>query len=666
MEILPRLLLPVLSLQALLLPLRTCSSATQPWLQCVNDFICNVTCVLNITGLPPDVPCTLHGTYDNRLSQCEMQSLGGSNTLLRGGNLVITDDYNYTYSTLWPHIEMHIHVSCGTSENMIQINSTYIPYYHIKMHPPGKPTITNTSIDWTPGAPISCLILNYDFQLQWKQETQDWMDAEEVLIQKKTTHFDLDPEKLERGKRYQARVRVMAQTDPEAQSQWSDWSPSALWVSAVGEAKAEGGLDIMDQDSIVFTVVGSVVVLFLMICLCFCQGKLGNSFKRIVTAPIPDPSKFFSGLDHDFNGDFRAWLGPGSLSAAHEDTQIEIHEKLDSIAPLRRETGTAPLLDERWAGTCAQSSSASYSNCSYFLSRCSRPGSLTATNLDPCSEHSPYGPAGGASVQVEDGKQKDRGEDRGTKGGMGDGVEGGGMVCGEKDGGGCLLSGGEDILLVSPYERVEKLQAQRLTLKSPDSGIGSGGEEPESQESVEDSDETIATVPHFVSGLVPPIHGDVFPKLPFTFPGLDCLGVTGGEVGAGCSLTMFSSYERVEILQDQAQRQALMSPDSDVCRGGKDLEKQGSVEDADRPTMTTFNHAPLGDDHFPFCSTPLPIPLNGLPQLPFTFPGLAPSLGLGTSSGIPGSLLEKALMSSSTEIEPSSSGYMPARCSEVS
>ncbi|KAJ8001647.1 hypothetical protein DPEC_G00171640 [Dallia pectoralis] len=440
---------------------------------------------------------------------------------------------------------------------------------------------------------------------------------------------------------------------PNYRSHWSDWSPSASWESTVGETKTKGG--ILDPDipgqSITFTAVGSVVTLLLLVSVCICQGKLGKMIKRILIGPVPDPSKFFHGLDHNYNGNARTWPELFSVALHDEEiSQIEIHERCDSVSPLRRKMATAALPEEIWDSTCGQSSSANFSNCSYFLSQCSRPGSTTTTNLDPCSVHSPYGPAGGASVQVEDSQQKDKGEDEGSKEWTNGGTAGGEMV------------GGEDVFSetpwVSPDEHVEKLQAQRLGLRSPDSGICSGGEELESQESVEDSDKGPGTVSHFSSQLVPLIRGDPFPKLPFTLAELSS-GAMGGEVRAGCSLTMSDSYKRVEILQDQVQRQGLRSPDSGSFDGGQDQERQGSMQDKDRPNVIDFNHAPLGDNHFPFCSTPLPIPLNGLPQLPFTFPGLAPSLCLGSS--LPGDLFK----ASSLGIEPSSGGYMPVKCTAI-
>ncbi|KAL1005644.1 hypothetical protein UPYG_G00061740 [Umbra pygmaea] len=676
MEVLRCLSLTLLTLHILVLPLQTCSRPTHPWLQCVNDLIMNVTCVLNVTWLPPDIPCSLHGYIETKRNQTEMQSLGGSNTLLKRGSLLF-DTTSYIESD-----EIHIDVQCGTSEPKIKMNYTYQPFYHIKMYPPGEPSITNESIVWTPGAPISEMIFNYEFQLQWKQERQGWEDAEEVPIKNERTHFDLDPDKLEKGKRYQVRVRViarvMADDYSEPPSEWSEWSPTASWVSTVGQTK--GSLDILDQDLIVVTVVGAMVVMLVLISMCICRGKFIDFLKKILTDPVPDPSKFFDSLNYDHHGNFRAWMGPEALASAlqHEEiSQIDFHEDSDPAAPQGRKTATTPLLEQRSESRSGQSSS--FSNCSYFLSRSSLPTSTTATNLEPCSVHSPYGPADGTGVQVQEGECKDRArmdgdvgrKDGETVGGgverwrMGVRMEGGGVE--DKAG---IFNRGEDVLQVCPYERVEKLQAQRRALKSPDSGICSGGEDQESQESVEDADISTRIVPPFVSQdvhLVPLIHENKFPQLPFTLPGLDSLGLMDRDIRAGCSLTMYSSYECLEKLQDQAKRQAFKSPDSVLCSRGQDQESMKSVEDEDRPTGTNINRVPpiIIDSHIPLCSTPLPTPLTGLPQLPITFSGLDPSLHFGTSSNLPDRLLEMALMSSSKAIEPSSGDYMPLKCSEI-
>uniref|UniRef100_A0A8C7N0K0 Fibronectin type-III domain-containing protein n=1 Tax=Oncorhynchus kisutch TaxID=8019 RepID=A0A8C7N0K0_ONCKI len=369
------------------------------YLQCVNDFISNITCVLNNTCIPPDMPCTLHGEYPGFKSDC---SLG--------------------YFCFLPLINLQ---TFQKNSFRFYINCVVL-CLAVKMHPPGKLTVINASIAWTPGAPISEMIFNYDFQLQWKQELHHW----EVNISNKQTYFDLDPEMLERGRRYQVRVRVRADPDDYPDCQWSDWSPSASW----------------------------------------------------------------------------------SISDIIDISQVEITDSLDNVTPLR----TAPPQEKRWDNS-GHSFCSGFSNSSYFLSQCSQPGS-TSIKLEPCSVHSPYGPVG--------------------------------------------------------------------------------------------------------------------------------------------SLTMSSSYERVDNLQLQAQLLAPQSPDSGIGSGGEDQE---SVGDEVRPTVTPCNHIPLitTNNIFPFCSTPLPIPLTSL-HFPFSGLGLAPSLGMRTSHS--GRLIEEmSLLSSSMAVEPSSGGYIPVK-----
>lgn len=162
---------------------------------------------------------------------------------------------------------------------------------------------------------------------------------------------------------------------------------------------------------------------------------------------------------------------------------VEITDRVDNIGP-RRPEGKEEK--RRWDSS-DQSSSSNFSNNSYSLSLHPTP---PLPPLEPCSDDSPYRPVGEHSGEGERGIGREEGRE--------------------------------------PYhERAEKLQAQRQALQSPDSGMGSGGEDQESQESLEDS----SGPPAMLGGFDPnafllscssplPFPLACFPQPPFTLPGM--------------------------------------------------------------------------------------------------------------------------------------------------
>ena len=97
-------------------------------------------------------------------------------------------------------------------------------------------------------------------------------------------------------------------------------------------------------------------------------------------------------------------------------------------------------------------------------------------------------------------------------------------------GGTSVITGGNSLQMSPSYERVERLQDQRWLLKSPDSGVGSWGEDQESRESTGDPDGPAdagrgghfgSNVFQFPSCSSPlPTSLPCFTQIPLTLPGL--------------------------------------------------------------------------------------------------------------------------------------------------
>ncbi|XP_078146172.1 uncharacterized protein LOC139920603 [Centroberyx gerrardi] len=625
-------LLPVL-LQVCTGQNQECCSRPPDGLNCFTDFNNNITCVWNSTYVSDridtgaDTVCTLYASKVKKRprsrdhsTSCNLEPIDDSRPALRKCSLVFSTTYAfqsfYVYS---------INVSCEPLKKSL-INISFKPSCHIKLNPPVKPAINFTTVSWSPVVPSNPKLSLYSCQLQWKQEAQSWEDASE---RNKECHLDcqteLEPDWLEQGERYEARVRVQVSGDCSL-STWSDWGPTASWVSPIGTTKPPptAGPDVLELDALVGTVVGAVLVLFLAVM--FFRTKKSTwvyAVKKIRGPPLPDPAK--SSL-HDI--DFQTWLKPQftreslqSFLKPVDIVPVEVTNTLDDIAPWRPD---AALLPDRIWDSSGQSTNSSYSNPSYSQ-LCPRPlSSLTGGNLEPCAADSPYGPAAGQREEAngEKGSEEEQGRDTEILQLLFKGSE-----------------SSESMQVCPDYERVEKLQAQRCGLQSPDSGMGSGGEEQVSQESLEEAD-SISMTGGEGEGLQ---GGREVEREEEKGKDADFHKLFGGIFSKG-SIQVCSGYERVEQPQ---------SPDSGTGSGGEEQVSQESLEDDDTSKITpkAFLFPPPSSTFHCFLPSLTPLPLN------FCGPGMSSALG-----PLPAHILEGiSLTPSAGPIEPSGGGYMPVR-----
>ncbi|XP_048871734.1 interleukin-2 receptor subunit beta [Brienomyrus brachyistius] len=274
------------------------STFPQPSLQnlrCLNDLINNVTCVWNSTTRNPDTACTLQGLYQHQHKQCDlMPFVDHDQNLLR-------------CSLLFPNVEfgsftrLSIRITCGNASHPAVHIGTYKPSLHIKMHPPAFHTFTNTTITWSPGSPLSEYIVSYYFQLQFKRSDQIWENAESVNVRDMRTSVEISEEKLVKGVVYDFRVRALV--DHEGfRGEWSDWSPVSSWRSTAGVSPTEPPALVGVQCGIPVMVLSCLVLLFII--------KVKRFSWDHKFTPVPDPSKFFTGLNSVHIGSFQKWLHP--------------------------------------------------------------------------------------------------------------------------------------------------------------------------------------------------------------------------------------------------------------------------------------------------------------------------------------------------------------------
>ncbi|XP_018598509.2 interleukin-2 receptor subunit beta-like [Scleropages formosus] len=381
----------LLSSNVLLLLLQSQLSTCTQSLTCVNDYINNITCVWNSSKTQPGVPCTLSGTKAEKTRTCALKPLHGANGILQRCHLVFEQNSFIALD------KIPLSVKCGNST--VAVWKDYMPSNNIKMHPPNKIVVNLANVSWSPGTPLSQRIFSYHFQFQFKLQTQQWEDVQQINVQNKQQWLKLNEDNLDKGATYEARVRV--KPDVHLVGEWSDWSPVATWRSEVGEplrakeAKREPLGDSLDSVALTVVTVTGVVCLALLVLVCtIFRDKWVDKVKF---QHIPDPSKYFDNLTSMHGGNFQAWLK--STYAPHSFDIRQFSEDISSVE-VSAVKDTAPLtcldyssLAEHWDS----SGQSFYSNMGYFYSR--YPGSY---EIEPCSLYFSYQPGEGLSGREKD------------------------------------------------------------------------------------------------------------------------------------------------------------------------------------------------------------------------------------------------------------------------
>ncbi|XP_076027870.1 uncharacterized protein LOC143017118 [Genypterus blacodes] len=621
---------PLLLLTALLHLLHAepevCPRLRHDSLSCVNDFNQNITCVWNSTrmSMNADATCTIytsrskHSTTASGLkykynASCDLEPFDVSTPGLKKCLLVFPHNHNFKFSD-----KLTLNLSCKPQrKNLIQIS--YMPSCNIKLNPPGIPTINFTTVSWSSLVPKPSRLKCCSFHLQLKQQNQAWQDASPTRRGKCDSDWqtELRPDLLVQDERYEARVRVLA-SDLAAGSTWSDWSPTASWVTPIGTAKAAlPAAPAAVKLDVVGKITGGALALIMVIVFSWMNKNTWFCVvKKIRGPPVPNPA-------NSFLQNFQGWLSPQFTSESYQTflkpvviAPVEITSTVDAIYC----GSEAPLLEKIKCEIGYEGTSSSFSNPSYSHLCPPSVSSLTAGTLEPCPADSPYGPVVGQGEGAN--TRHDREED------------------GVKDMEVQLLfskasEAGQFLQVSSDYERVEKLQVQRSRIQSPDSGMCSGEEF--SQESLDEADSTGMMDGHGDCSEGKEREGSNNKEAAF-----QTLLISIGSVGfvSKGSIQVCSGYESVENVQ--AESPELQSPDSGVGSGAEEQQSQESLEDVDRSTESS--------------SFPFPPPCGTFARLMASF-NPTPSVFSGEELS---SALEKIPQTINPRpVEPSGDGYMP-------
>nr|XP_040047569.1 interleukin-2 receptor subunit beta [Gasterosteus aculeatus aculeatus] len=382
--------LVTLSVLAVLFSKSAADSQDSHGLSCVNDFVNNVSCTWDGSGLD----CWIVGmkiTWAKRATIIRSCKLKQHRNSPSGCSFVFENEEFNPFMKEMPYIR----VECNGT--MVENITNYSPFNHVKMHPPSVPNVSctpnRTLISWSPGGPPSDYFKSFNFQVQIKQKNKSWNES--------NTLFTQEQELIVASWKVKGPCQVRVRVKPvflRTSSHWSDWSPTTSWLGAT-----DTGTTTQDEEGVLDT--SSIVMRVGMVCLSVFIATLvlykGCASRGLLKGrPVPNPSKYFHTLHSVHGGNVKEWLNPPSAAESFFTAQpcdsispVEICEGWDVVATTSPSSSSSSALlhsrhDPRTAGSDtsgvvddSSSSSSFFSNVGYFISSSS--GSLAPTGLGP-------------------------------------------------------------------------------------------------------------------------------------------------------------------------------------------------------------------------------------------------------------------------------------------
>ncbi|KAI2666524.1 Interleukin-2 receptor subunit beta [Labeo rohita] len=365
-------------------------------LNCVNDYVTNISCVWwNSTDFSGQ-QCVLVGISGTQ-SSCELAPLSDQSHPKKSCSLTFSKQVRFFFLN-----QIRLKVTCNIS---VITTLDYQPGRH------NKPTVSGDNITWSKGSNFPEDIEVYEFQLQYKAAHTSWETAEHVDVIQEAP-VQLDHSKLTVGEEYQARVRVKP-VEPKDEGyfrgEWSDWSPAVSWRSEIGKLPVRPGKPgddtsptVLDDMHIVLIVGFNILVFLAVLCVLIYKAKKSSrSLKKPNNQHVPDPSKYFQPL-HTVHASHRAHTLTTCISSylstemsCDDISPVEVSDFWDvSLMDPDAQMSAAALvhLSQMDSGLensgTSHASSSGFSNMGYFYSK-SNTGSLY---LESCPVYFTYQP----------------------------------------------------------------------------------------------------------------------------------------------------------------------------------------------------------------------------------------------------------------------------------